>query len=400
VFISRGDAVAYESYWRSEMADVEERFRSVRTMKTPDLWDDIEARTPRAPMPDPPWRRVAAATVALALAAAGTFLAVRAFTGPTGSRVGDDPATSGPPRPVLGPSVDIGLPDGGPIYAFGSVWVGSLDQGYERESIVRIDPLTLEVIARVPVESAPDWEVGEHGFAEGFGSLWVTGGDGREALVQRVDPVTNAVVDTIRLEGHQAGDVAVTDSELWVSVFGGDGRVYVARIDAITSEVTARVPVSGDWIREVFPFSDRIVVRTRGGGAVNTLTVIDVVTAEVVASESTEEAIFTASDGYVWAGAGDRLLRIDPGTAEVVDSVPVGSQITYTSMLWRDGGLWFLGYDANATGEASEVMRFNPATGEVDASVDAPPSPVAMAMGEDALWVLGYEGRLTRVDLS
>jgi hypothetical protein len=381
------------------MADVEERFRSVRTMKTPDLWGDIESRTPRAPLPDPPLRRVTAATVALALAAAGILIAVRAFTGPTGSRVGDEPTTSGPPRPVLGPSVDIGLPDGGPFYAFGSVWIGSLDQGHERESIVRIDPSTLEVIARIPVESAPDWEVGEHGFAEGFGSLWVTGGDGREALVQRVDPVTNAVVGTIRLEGESAGDVAVADSELWVSVLGGGGNVYVARIDAITSEVTARVPVSGDWIREVFPFDDRIVVRTRGGGAVNTLTVIDAATAELVASESTEEAIFTASNGSVWAGAGDRLLRIDPGTAEVVDSVPVGSQITYTSMLWRDDGLWFIGYDSDATGDASEVMRFNPTTGEIDASVDAPPTPVAMASGEDALWVLGYQGRLTRIDL-
>lgn len=396
------------------MADVEERFRSVRTMKTPHLWGDIESRTPRAPMPDPPWRRVAVAGVALLIAAAGVLVAVRAFTGPTGTRVGDDPTPAAPPRPVLGPSVDIGSPLGGPIYAFGSVWAASQESD-EAFELVRVDPETLDVEARIPVESTPGWELGHQGFATGLGSLWMAGGTSGEAVVLRVDPNTNSVVDTIRLSevggysdpdtlvkaygGSAVGDLSFSGSDLWMSVFGEAGEVFVARIDATTGQGTAQIPVSGDWIREVFPFGDRIVVRTRGGGAVNTLTVIDASTAEVVASEPIEEAIFAASDDFVWAGAGNRLLRIDPDSAQVLDSFPTGKYFTRTSPSWLDGGLWFIGYDPNDTGDIQVVTRFNPETGETDASVDAPPTAVAMAPGEGALWVLGYRGRLTRVDL-
>ena len=399
------------------MADVEERFRSVRSMKTPDLWGDIESRTPRAPMPDPPWRRVAVAGVALAVAAAGVLLAVRAFTGPTGTRVGDDLTPGAPPRPVLGPSVDIGSPLGGPIYAFGSVWVAS-QESEENFELVRVDPETLDVEARIPVESAPGWEVGHQGFASGLGSLWMAGGTSGEAVVIRVDPVTNSVVDTIRLSevggysdpdtlvkaygGTAVGDLAFSGSDLWMSVFGEAGDVFVARIDATTGQGTARIPVPGGWIRDVFAFGDRIVVQTRGQGvsvAPNTLSVIDAATAEVVASEPIEEAIFTASDDFVWAGAGNRLLRIDPDSAQVLDSFPTGKYFTRTSPSWLDGGLWFIGYDPNDTRDIQVVTRFNPMTGETDASVDAPPTAVAMAPGEDALWVLGYDGELTRVDL-
>jgi TolB protein len=63
------------------MADVRDRFRLLDRLVAPDQWREIETRIP-AEMDEPrPWRRVAVAVLALAVAAAGTLVAIHALRG-------------------------------------------------------------------------------------------------------------------------------------------------------------------------------------------------------------------------------------------------------------------------------------------------------------------------------
>ncbi|HYY08080.1 MAG TPA: hypothetical protein VFA25_05700, partial [Actinomycetota bacterium] len=59
------------------MPDLEERFRSLSTVRTPDLWAEIETREPRSTQRSP--RRWPAAVVAFAVAVAGLTFAVSTF---------------------------------------------------------------------------------------------------------------------------------------------------------------------------------------------------------------------------------------------------------------------------------------------------------------------------------
>ena len=48
------------------------------------------------------------------------------------------------------------------VEAFGSVWAAALTD----DSVVRIDPGTTEIVARIPVGISPD------GITAGFGAIW------------------------------------------------------------------------------------------------------------------------------------------------------------------------------------------------------------------------------------
>jgi hypothetical protein len=289
------------------------------------------------------------------------------------------------------------------LFAAGAVWVTRWDGA--SATVLRVDPGTNEVAARIAVDGVPGWEIGGEGMAAGAGSVWVAGGtpEGR-AVLERIDPATNDVVATIPLEGSSAGDVAVDDTGVWVSVFATPGTVKVVRVDPETNRVVASIPVGGDWIREIFAVEGAVLVRSLGGGddpatAHERWTAIDLATYEIVASRrgNLEDGPFVAWDGLVWAGAGSKLVPIDAKTAQIRSNpVPVGKAIAGTSLLAGEGGLWFLAMESRAT-----INRFDPATGgvDVDVSLGLPANPIAMALGPGSIWVLNYEGSLTRIDL-
>jgi len=69
------------------MSDLKERFRTLDRIPAPDLWTNIERREPADLSLGPSWGRIGVATLALVMAAAGVFVAVRAFVVGNGSRV-------------------------------------------------------------------------------------------------------------------------------------------------------------------------------------------------------------------------------------------------------------------------------------------------------------------------
>ena len=120
------------------------------------------------------------------------------------------------PPPVLGVTV-------GP----GALWVTAIG-----ERLLRVDPQTARVVARVAV-------VPSAAAAVAAGSVWVPccEGDGRGRLA-RVDPATNRVVVLVALPG-MGNAVGAGPGGVWVRGVGG--RVW--RVDPTANKVVAAVPV-------------------------------------------------------------------------------------------------------------------------------------------------------------
>jgi streptogramin lyase len=88
----------------------------------------------------------------------------------------------------------------GVVGAFGSVWATGLD------GVIRIDPATNEVTARIPVKGGAGWT------AASTDAIWVTN---VLSQIVRIDPQTNAVTGSVQLIGN-LGDPAIVARHVWV----------------------------------------------------------------------------------------------------------------------------------------------------------------------------------------
>ena len=160
------------------MTRLEERFEALERTTGPDLWDDIGGREPRRPSPPSrsPVGRVGAIALAFLLTAAASALLVNAFTGTSRSPTPGSP--SGEPLPdhaEVTQTVDVGVPyPSAIVVGEGGVWVAANGEDAGGD-VVRLDPSTGDVVARIPVEHLPAWEFGGGGMATGLGSVWLTG---------------------------------------------------------------------------------------------------------------------------------------------------------------------------------------------------------------------------------
>jgi hypothetical protein len=230
---------------------------------------------------------------------AATEDAIWAATNSGGSLDRIDPVTGG----VVGVIATGSEPDS-VVEAAGSLWVG-----HNGPDVVRVDPGTAEVAARI---AAPVASV-----AEGEGAVWVAT---RNSLL-RVDPRSNEVTHTVELEGMRDGTygIAVGDGAVWA---GGPGRVD--RIDPDTREVVATVPVEG-WKLALGAGSLWIA----GGSDVWR---VETETNAVVARVSVPSVENIIWDGtHIWTlgpccpGNEPFLVQIDPATDAVVSQTPVGT---------------------------------------------------------------------------
>jgi streptogramin lyase len=255
------------------------------------------------------------------------------------------------------------------VQGFGAVWATGLSNG----TVLRIDPKTRKVVARIPVPGgagglSPDMIV-----TAGAGTVWVLAGDlqngGVEGPVRllRIDPRRNRVVARIPLTKPSGGTfspqgVHVDDGVVWVI-----GTAGALQIDPASNTPLRYVPVggaergvvvSGDtvWLlglngrlRQVDARSGRTVHTVRmpvssgthlGGGAPGQLSLVgdrrltafDPTNGRVLwraAFEAPLRALAPGRDDALWAYLDrtperrDRLVRIDAGTGRRTGSVSI-----------------------------------------------------------------------------
>jgi hypothetical protein len=389
------------------MTDLDERFLALRRGRAPDLWPEIRGRAPTARRSRPPTRWVAAAA-AFALAGAGLFLVSRAFlTEPPPTR----PASS-PPQPVERGTIEI--PGAFSVVpGEGSLWVGAsaLDGGCDG-TIHRIDPNAGKVVATIPVEGIAGWETGGGAIDVQPSGVWVAGnvcGPDREvgAVLQRIDPATNEVDLVADLGAGASADVASTGDAVWVTVFRDRAPAEVVRLDATTGTIEATIQLGSSYARELLAAEGAVWVVERrdeaspeGSGV---LVKIDPASNEIVASSREKIHPPAAWQGELWARRRCAIVRIDPATARITDERTrtecLSSPILQSVLRPGAGGLWF--YETGMSEPPPELIRLNTATGEVDVRIEGSMdrTPIDFAVTDAAIWIVNYEGSLTRVDL-
>lgn len=308
---------------------------------------------------------------------------------------------------------DVGLRGqaSGLTYGFGSIWVDGFESPTGLGQVIGMDPETGARQADISLGSvAPGWVVGGGGLAVGDGSLWVVGTGpsgaspgalgGVDTVLVRIDPSTDRVVDRIVLGGKVAADVTIDANGVWVLFGGDDDKMQVARVDPATDQVVATIPLAQAYGHFIFSFGSSIVAMTNettataiGNGVIN---VIDPSTNAITASVQLDAYVWPAAgDGSLWVTTGTILERIDPQSGEVLDAVRLES--TGDSLAFGAGGVWSVG----ANGRTS-ISRWDPSLGTVDLTVDLPRGADAnvIAASTDAVWVLGFDGSVTRVAIA
>lgn len=339
--------------------------------------------------------------------------------------------------PVADPRVVASIPVGdfpnAVAFGEGSVWVSvPNNDGFFGGEILRIDPATHEIVARIPVDAIPIWETGGGGLAVGAGSVWVAAavdaaggsnspGGGLDGVLIRIDPATNEAAATTPLGGVEGADVAVADSGVWVLIFDTWETMSVLRLDPSTDQVVATIPVPGIWGQEIFATEDGVFVNTRDPfpgedstvGA-SRLTMIDPATNEVrwslsdtrfVESFQSDRTIWAQGGGTKYANVGgENLVRLDSQTGQVVGQPIQVDDQGRAFAVDPDGGVWLQGGDD----EGWTIDRFDPVTQTTDASIEIGEYthdnrwwPVAVDLDHetDTIWIVHYRDNVTRIDL-
>jgi hypothetical protein len=242
-------------------------------------------------------------------------------------------------------------------------------------------PAVGKVLKVFPLPVNPDRDA-----VNAFVSLWLP--DDTTGIVTRWDPVSGKVLASIKVGdpaktpyGDPVAVVATTDS-IWVTAVA---KHAIERIDPATNQVAASIPlgqVKGqDFITNVMVGDDnnmwvwdydrQITLR------------IDLKKKQVAA---TYQNFLPAAveNGSLWAydaqhsDEASNLLRIDPATDQIIATIPLDKVNPLGAS--AKNSLWF--------GHGQDLVRIDPATNQVIASIDLGASSWGSLMIGDNLWAV------------
>jgi streptogramin lyase len=103
-------------------------------------------------------------------------------------------------------------------------------------------------------------------------------------------------------------------------------------------------------------------------------------------------------EGAVWVPAttADKILKVDPTANKLVQEIPAKMLFNEGSIGVGEGGVWVL--TEGGAGD-SDLTRFNPTTGAIDAKIALPANSAGVVVDFGSVWVTGYgKGELYRID--
>jgi streptogramin lyase len=227
-----------------------------------------------------------------------------------------------------------------------ALWVSIINGGNigvpnDIDSIVRIDPETGETVARIKVRRGPA------SLAYTPGVVWVANWGAH--LISRIDTKTNQLAGEPFRTGAAPYSMAVGDESLWI-VNHDDG--IVTRLDPSTNQIIADIRSHWEPHRVAF------------------------------------------GEGAVWVGNWHDLSvsRIDPQTNQIVGA-PIPIRYAAGNIAAGDGSVWvtsdYRGMDAfpEPFPDHTVLIRIDPKTNTVVDTIPLGGHPVDVKLTEDAVWV-------------
>jgi YVTN family beta-propeller protein len=257
-------------------------------------------------------------------------------------------------------------------------------------AILRIDPQTNQVVGD-PIR--PGIQIEDIAF--GGGALWVTtvasgdlGAPSDLDAVSRIDPQSGEVVATLKVSRGPMS-VAFTSEAVWVVNFGQTGDTVI-RIDPQTNQLagdpiqTGRAPLSlavGEvslWV---------------ANHDVHTITRIDLATNQAIANITipSEPHRVAFGEGAAWVANWhvNSVTRIDPQTNQIVgEPIPIGFHAG--NMAAGLGSVWVTSdYRGPGDGAPEDVVlvRIDPLTNQVVETIPLGGHPIDVEIAGDAVWV-------------
>jgi glutamine cyclotransferase len=232
------------------------------------------------------------------------------------------------------------------------------------------------ILAEIPVDGSPCF------LAEAADRIWVSAFDGDELL--EIDPETNELVGEHRVRGGPCGMV-LRDGTLWVETGTG-----LAAFDPAQGEEVDRIRIPGG----VFGVRDTPTGFWGVAGEGEQVLQIDPDRREVVGRVEVEGPLYglAYARGQLWLGTLDGLVRIDPRTRTVVETIDLES--FEPQGLTPDGDVLWI-----SSGLQGSILRFDMRTMRVRDRLDVGDDSLfgGIVVG-DSYWVSGNDGTVFRLD--
>lgn len=304
--------------------------------------------------------------------------------------------------PELDPQIAAQIPLGGSgssvLYAHGSLWVSAIEGGSKGGLgyVVRIDPVTNKVIARIDLtplspempRCCPGLLLDPYDLFATDDGVWVAEsqftdleeyGAGRRGdfilTMEQIDPATSEVVGDVRYVAQQYGSVELAGDTWWST---SDKWRGATTIDGVRCQ------------------------------CVNSLLRLDPTTGEVDEEFRLGVGIhrIDVDHGAVWVGAeipayepvSPVLLRVDPRSGRVLDEIELASEyFGITDVEIGEGAVWVYGVRFQG-GDAGRgvLIKVDPRSGNVVKRVEFGREPADLVVGEGFVWTIDASDKLLR----
>lgn len=258
------------------------------------------------------------------------------------------------------------------------------DEEVRAAGALALDPESGEVVARVPLGTAPS------AVAVGEGSVWVVDADDR--TVSQVDAETRTLIRTFSTSSTPT-DVAVGAGSVWVGNAPAAGDLLptsITRLDAETGLVVDTIDLGerpSGHLYSVIPGLSRqhIAAAEDAVWVINpdlTVSRIDPRTNRIVARiEKVRAENIAVGEGEVWITEGAVLAEIDPSVNAVARRVRLGDDRSLAGIAIGGGAVWV------ADPEAGNLWRVETSPNPAKRSIPLETWVAGVTFGEGAVWV-------------
>ncbi|HEU4415337.1 MAG TPA: hypothetical protein VFT65_11190 [Candidatus Angelobacter sp.] len=266
---------------------------------------------------------------------------------------------------------------------FGSVWVSVA----KNNEIVRINPASNTVQARIPVDKEPCYGIGI-----GVDHVWVM--NCQSKTLTRINPKTNTVDlrVPVKIDSSGEGSIAVDENYVWYASDDDGHSGMLTQADVKTGRVVKHVQVGKDSGVVKLGFGSVWVISSGDGNVYRVDPTRAKVTKMIVVKEGPRFATVAAGSLWVISQSDGSVTRIDPKTNNVLANIPVhipgkGGEICYGA-----GILW-------VTMDGNPVTLIDPVHNKVIVQYGNYPKADGIRYGFGSVWVSDHgKGDVWRID--